>query len=247
MKLSNAPWSAFFCAMPVGIAGKWRLHMQPWELLGSVTLPGGDSLILRRRGEEFSLQFANFELMNSRQHDSEEQLATLGLAARGTLAGAHVLVGGLGMGYTLRAALDTLPADARVTVSELVPEVVDWNRDYLGHLAGEPLADPRVSVAIGDVADLLRRSRRAFDAVLIDIDNGPEADTHDDNNWLYSSAGLAATKASLKPGGVLTVWSTYPSDEFTRRLRRAGFDVDLRHVRSRGRKGNRHIIWVAKA
>lgn len=220
--------------------------MKPWELIDSVTLADGDALILRRRGEEFSLQLANFELMNSRQHDSEEQLATLGMDARGALAGAHVLVGGLGMGYTLRAALDRLPLNAQVTVSELVPEVVDWNRDHMGHLAGEPLNDSRVSVDIGDVADLLRKTKAVFDVVLIDIDNGPEAGTHDDNNWLYSSAGLAATKAALKPGGVLTVWATYPSEEFTRRLRRTGFDVDVKHVRSRGKKGNRHVIWVAK-
>ncbi len=221
--------------------------MQPWELLGTVTLRDGDELTLRRRGEEFSLQLANFELMNSRQHDSEEQLATLAMDARASLAGAHVLVGGLGMGYTLRAALDRLPADGCVTVAELVPEVVDWNREHMGHLAGHPLEDSRVSVAIGDVADLLRKSRATFDVVLIDIDNGPEGSTHDDNNWLYSLAGLAATKAALKPGGVLTVWSTYESDEFTRRLKRTGFTAEVKRIRSRGRKGNRHVIWVAKA
>jgi len=221
--------------------------MQPWELLGTVTLPDGDELTLRRRGEEYSLQLANFELMNSRQHDSEEQLATLALDARASLAGTHVLVGGLGMGYTLRAALDRLPADARVTVAELVPEVVDWNREHMGHLAGHPLDDSRVSVAIGDVADLLRKSQRVFDFVLIDIDNGPEGSTHDDNNWLYSLAGLEATKAALKPGGVLSVWSTYESDEFTRRLKRTGFTSEVKRIRSRGRKGNRHVIWLAQA
>lgn len=221
--------------------------MQPWELLGTVTLPDGDELTLRRRGEEYSLQLANFELMNSRQHDSEEQLATLALDARASLAGTHVLVGGLGMGYTLRAALDRLPVDARVTVAELVPEVVDWNREHMGHLAGHPLDDSRVSVAIGDVADLLRKSQRVFDFVLIDIDNGPEGSTHDDNNWLYSLAGLEATKAALKPGGVLSVWSTYESDEFTRRLKRTGFTSEVKRIRSRGRKGNRHVIWLAQA
>lgn len=221
--------------------------MQPWELLGTVTLPDGDELTLRRRGEEYSLQLANFELMNSRQHDSEEQLATLALDARASLAGTHVLVGGLGMGYTLRAALDRLPADARVTVAELVPEVVDWNREHMGHLAGHPLDDSRVSVAIGDVADLLRKSQRVFDFVLIDIDNGPEGSTHDDNNWLYSLAGLEATKAALKPGGILSVWSTYESDEFTRRLKRTGFTSEVKRIRSRGRKGNRHVIWLAQA
>lgn len=204
-------------------------------------------MTLRRRGDEFSLSVENFELMNSRQYGSEEQLAELSLAARGRLAGAKVLVAGLGLGFTARAALDRLPADARLTVAELVPKVVEWNREHLGHLAENPLEDPRVKVSVGDVAALLRRSRDAFDAVMLDIDNGPEGTTHDDNDWIYGEAGLAAAKTALARGGVFAVWSAFHSEPFTKRLKRAGFDVDVKFVRSRGKKGNRHVIWVARA
>ena len=204
-------------------------------------------MTLQRRGEEYSLRVENFELMNSRQHDSEERLAEFAIAAADRLSGASVLVGGLGMGFTVRAALDRLPADARVTVAELVPEVVQWNRDFLGHLAGRPLDDPRVRVEVGDVADVLRRAKGAYDVVVVDTDNGPEGTSHDDNDWLYSDAGLAVTKAALRRGGVFGVWSAFHSEPFTKRLRRAGFTVDVKFVRSRGKKGNRHVIWVAKA
>ena len=204
-------------------------------------------MTLQRRGEEYSLRVENFELMNSRQHDSEERLAEFAIDAADRLSGASVLVGGLGMGFTVRAALDRLPADARVTVAELVPEVVQWNRDFLGHLSGRPLDDPRVRVEVGDVADVLRRAKGAYDVVVVDTDNGPEGTSHDDNDWLYSDAGLAVTKAALRRGGVFGVWSAFHSEPFTKRLRRAGFAVDVKFVRSRGKKGNRHVIWVAKA
>ena len=204
-------------------------------------------MTLQRRGEEYSLRVENFELMNSRQHDSEERLAEFAIDAAGRTSGASVLVGGLGMGFTVRAALDRLPADARVTVAELVPEVVQWNRDFLGHLAGRPLDDPRVRVEVGDVAAVLRRARDAYDVVVVDTDNGPEGTSHEGNDWLYSDAGLAVTKAALRRGGVFGVWSAFHSEPFTKRLRRAGFTVDVKFVRSRGKKGNRHVIWVAKA
>ncbi len=209
-------------------------------------MPNGESLTLNRRGEEYSLRVSNLELMNSRQHGSEEQLAALALGALPTLAGARVLIGGLGMGFTLRAALDALPNDAQVTVAELVPEVVAWHADHLGRLAGEPLDDPRVSVKVADVAELLRARREPFDAILLDTDNGPEGTTQDGNEWLYSASGLAAAKGALRPGGVLAVWSVFSSEAFSRRLKRAGFEVDVRHVRSRGKKGNRHVIWIGR-
>lgn len=223
--------------------------MIPWELIDSATIDGGDALTLHKRGAEFSMRVANLELMNSRQHGSEEQLATLAVNACGTLtraSGTTVLVGGLGMGFTLRAVLDRLPADARVTVAELVPQVVEWNRIHLGELAGDPLTDRRVRVTVNDVALLLRGAKADFDIVLLDTDNGPEGTTKSDNAWLYGGAGLKATNAALKPGGVLAVWSAFPSPAFTERLRRAGFEVDVSHVRSRGKKGNRHVIWVAR-
>ena len=224
-----------------------RLTLIPWEPLGAAVVPGGDKMTLQRRGGEYSLRVENFELMNSRQHDSEERLAEFALAARGSLAAAHVLVGGLGMGFTVRAALDLLPGDARVSVAELVPEVVEWNREHLGHLAGRPLDDPRVGVVVDDVAAVLRRAKGAFDVVVVDTDNGPEGTSHDDNDWLYSDAGLAATKRALKRGGVFGVWSAFHSEPFTKRLRKAGFAVEVKFVRSRGKKGNRHVIWVAEA
>ncbi|HZJ08916.1 MAG TPA: hypothetical protein VFD39_04420 [Trueperaceae bacterium] len=220
--------------------------MNKWEQLDTATLANGDVMTLHRRGDEYSLRVANFDLMNSRQHGSEERLAELAVAKAGDLAGAAVLVGGLGMGFTLRAALDLLPADARVTVAELVPQVVEWNRTYLSDLAAAPLADPRVSVSVGDVATPLRAANARFDIVLLDTDNGPEGTTQDGNEWLYGPAGLGTIRASLKPGGVLAVWSVFPSDPFTKRLMKAGFDVEVRNVRSRGKKGNRHVIWVAR-
>lgn len=215
-----------------------------WELLDATVLPDGDAMSLHRRGEEFSLRVVGFELMNSRQHGSEERLAALGLSALHGVSEPRVLIGGLGMGFTLRSALDLLPAAARVTVAELVPAVVEWNRSYLAHLAGEPLADPRVSVVVTDVADLLRRSRAAFDVVLLDTDNGPEGTTQDGNDWLYSTAGLNTIKSALSPGGVVAVWSMFHSDAFTKRLLKSGFEAEAHFVRSRGTKGNRHVIWV---
>lgn len=226
--------------------------MNRWEDLGTATLADGDVMTLHRRGTagagrlpEYSLRVASVELMNSRQHGSEEQLAALALARLKRLDNVTVLVGGLGMGFTLRAALDLLPASARVTVAELVPEVVAWHGEHLGALAGHPLNDERVTVSVGDVAELLRSSKTAYDVVLLDTDNGPEGTTQEGNERLYDAAGLAAIRATLVPGGVLAVWSVFPSEPFTRRLRKAGFAVEVKHVRSRGSKGNRHVIWVA--
>jgi spermidine synthase len=150
------------------------------------------------------------------------------------------------MGFTLRAVLDLLPHDARVTVAELVPQVVEWNRSHLGSLAGDPLQDSRVRVIVGDVAASLRAARAAFDVVLLDTDNGPEGTTQEENEWLYGAVGLAAIRGALRPGGVLAVWSVFPSEPFTKRLGQAGFEVEVKYVRSRGKKGNRHVIWVAR-
>ena len=200
---------------------------------------------LHRRGDEFSLRVAGLELMNSRQHGSEEALAALALAELARPA-QHVLIGGLGMGFTLRAALDALPATARVSVAELVPQVAEWNRGPLAHLAGRPLADGRVKLAVADVADLLARATRAYDAVLLDTDNGPEGTTHEGNERLYSPAGLRAAHGALTPGGVLAVWSAFQSPAFARRLVAAGFAVSEKNVRSRGKKGVRHVVWLAR-
>ncbi len=220
--------------------------MIPWEHLGDAAIPGTpDKLSLHRRDGEFSLRLARVELMNSRMHGSEEELASLAIEALPTAR--NVLVGGLGMGFTLRAALDLLPESARLVVAELIPEVVDWNERFLGDLAGQPLADPRVSVHVADVNDVISRSAETFDLILLDTDNGPEGTVTEDNEQLYSDAGLQRTLASLKPAGILAVWSAFDSPRFTNRLKRAGFRVEKRNTRARkGKsKAGRHVIWLA--
>ncbi len=224
--------------------------MIPWVPLARAPIPGTQQdLCLYRRGEqlEFSIQISGYvsELMNSRVHASEDALAELGCATIVGRPAPRVLVGGLGMGFTLAAALKVLGPDSVVTVAELVPEVVEWNRGPLGECAAFPLHDPRTQVHVGDVAELLRQGHGAYDAVLLDVDNGPEGMTHHGNNWLYSPPGLAAAQQTLRPGGVLAVWSATPDDRFTRRLRQAGFRVDVRTVRARPGKGARHTIWLA--
>ena len=220
--------------------------MIPWELVGSARVPGGgDALRLYRRGAEFSLRLANIELMNSRGHGSEGALARLACEKLGDREAAKVLVGGLGMGFTLRAVLDALGPDSKVTVAELVPEVLEWNRGALGGLNNHPVRDKRVTVVEGDVAGLLGGGS-SFHAILLDVDNGPEGLTQENNAWLYSVSGLAAASASLKSGGVLAVWSVHPSPAFTRRLDGAGFSVTEERVRAHGKRGARHTIWLAK-
>jgi spermidine synthase len=185
-------------------------------------------------------------LMSSRMHGSEQALASLALR-RMQVPDACVLVGGLGMGFTLRATLDLLPEDATVVVAELVPAVVEWNRGALGTLAGHPLRDARVRVDIGDVADTLQSSPGGFDAVLLDVDNGPDAFTATMNARLYNDQGLAAARDALKPGGVLAVWSAWEDRRFEQRLRYAGFIVDIERVRGRLKRGGpKHTIFLAR-
>jgi spermidine synthase len=185
-------------------------------------------------------------LMSSRMHGSEQALAALAFR-RMRAPGACVLVGGLGMGFTLRAALDLLPGDATVVVAELVPALVEWNRGPLGSLAGNPLRDTRVRVEIGDVADTLQSNPGRFDAVLLDVDNGPDAFTATTNARLYNDHGLAAARAALKPDGVLAVWSAWEDRKFEQRLRYAGFTVHVERVRGRLKKGGpKHTIFIAK-
>jgi len=222
--------------------------MIPWVLLGEARVAaGGHTLSLHQRDREFSIRLAGRgELMNSRSHGSEEALAELACDRLAGRADCHVLIGGLGMGFTLAAALRRLPAGARLTVAELVPQVVAWNRGPLGELAGHPLADPRVTVREGDVADLIETGRGAYDGILLDVDNGPEGFTQADNEWLYGSDGLSATHAALRAGGVLGVWSAGHAPVFTGRLLKAGFDVAEMPVRARGTRGARHMIWLAQ-
>lgn len=217
--------------------------------IGSATIPGkGTQLRLLQRNDEFSIKIAGKtgELMNSRVHGSEDALATLACERIADQPEPHVLIGGLGMGFTLAAALSSLDESATVTVAELVPEVETWNRGPLGNAAGNPLNDPRSRVHVGDVAELLKRGDGTYDAILLDVDNGPEGLTRKENNWLYRPEGIAAAQRALKPEGVLAYWSAGQEPAFTERLRRAGFSVEPVTVRAlRPGKGARHVIWLA--
>lgn len=185
------------------------------------------------------------ELMNSRLSGSEEALATLVCENLAGLPRPHVLIGGLGMGFTLRAALAHLGQGAEVTVAELVPAVIAWARGPLAHIFAESLDDPRVRVAEADVADLIGAAPGRYDAILLDVDNGPDGLSRSTNDRLYDRGGLAKAKAALRPGGALAIWSSAPSPAFTRRLRSAGFGVSEIPVRARGDRGARHTIWIA--
>lgn len=220
--------------------------MKPLELLGRARTPDGSALTLTRRDREFIILASGKPLMSSHMHGSEQALATL---ACGRLRTGQpcVLVGGLGMGFTLRATLDLLPPDATVVVSELVPAVVEWNRGPLGPLAEHPLEDRRVQIEVRDVAETVRSSRARFDAILLDVDNGPDAFTSTGNAGLYGDAGLAAARAALRSGGVLAVWSAWEDRKFEQRLRYNGFTVDVQRVRGRLKKGGpHHTIFLGR-
>ncbi len=222
--------------------------MKPWELLGRTRAPDGAELALTLRSGEYVILANGKSLMSSRMHGSEEALATFACARIRGREAPRVLIGGLGMGFTLRATLDLLPRDAAVIVAELLPAVVEWNRGPLGPLAGHPLTDRRVRVEPGDVAVTLRSSVTAFDAILLDVDNGPAAFATSGNAGLYNDAGLAAARAALRDGGVLAVWSARDDRRFEQRLRYAGFRVEVERVRGRLKKGGpRHTIFVGVA
>ena len=221
--------------------------MIPWEKLDTALVPGTDGeLRLMRRGTEFSIMLGSNELMNSRLSGSEAALATLAAKKIEAVNNPHLLIGGLGMGFTLRAALAVLGAEARIVVAELVPAVVAWARGPMAAIFGDSLSDPRVSIWEMDVTEIIRSHHSNFDAILLDVDNGPEGLTRQANDGLYSSTGLRAAHTALRPGGVLAVWSSGPSPPFTKRLREAGFSVNEVAVRATGRGGGaRHIIWIA--
>jgi spermidine synthase len=222
--------------------------VKPWDLLDKTRTPSGELLALSRRGDEFMIIADGKALMSSRMHASEEALAPLGCDHARALAKPCVLVAGLGMGFTLRATLDLLPRGAVVVVSELLPDLVEWNRGPLGPLAGHPLDDPRVVIEVGDVADTLRVCRARFDAVLLDVDNGPRAFTQPNNGRLYTKGGLGSAYAALRPGGMLAVWSAAEDSAFERRMRQAGFAVSTQSVRGRLRKGApQHTIFLGRA
>ena len=219
--------------------------MIPWTLLDTAQIPGGQgTLRLKRRGAEFSIMLGDNELMNSRLSGSEQALATLSCERIRSRPDPHVLIGGLGMGFTLRAALGALGAGARVVVAELVPAVVAWARGPMAELYGTSLADPRVAIEETDVSRVIKAARQNLDAILLDVNNGPDGLTRNSNDALYNRSGLIAARAALRPGGVLAVWSSGPDEAFTERLRAAGFwrqrDQDARQRQAR-RRPARHL------
>jgi spermidine synthase len=221
--------------------------MIPWLQIDTARVPGADvELRLMRRGADFSMMLGPNELMNSRLSGSEEALATLACRRIEAVKRPNLLIGGLGMGFTLRAALAVLGTDARITVAELVPAVIAWARGPMASIFAESLNDPRASILNTDVIEVIRSHPSAFDAILLDVDNGPEGLIRKANDALYDLKGLKAIRRALRPGGVLAVWSSGPNPAFSKRLRDAGFDVNEVAVRATAkRSGARHVIWFA--
>ena len=221
--------------------------MIPWLQLDTVSVPGADvQLRLMQRGAEFSMRLGPNELMSSRLSGSEEALATLACRRIEAVKSPHILIGGLGMGFTLRAALAVLGSDARIMVAELVPAVIAWARGPMADIFGDSLDDPRASIREADVVNVIASYDSAFDAILLDVDNGPEGLIRKANDALYDLKGLNAIRRALRPGGVLAVWSSGPNPLFSKRLRAAGFDVNEVAVRATTkRSGSRHVIWFA--
>ncbi len=216
------------------------------ELLGTADLPDGGQLRLLRHGRDFSIMLGSNELMNSRMSGSEEALATLACARLPTPHAPHLLIGGLGMGFTLRTALATLGPDARITVVELLPDVIAWARGPMAELFGGCLDDRRVTLIEDDVRHVIAPARAEYDAILLDVDNGPDGLTQAANGGLYSAAGLRAARAALVADGVLAIWSAAPDAGFVGKLERTGFAVEEEVVRAHGGRGARHVIWLAR-
>jgi spermidine synthase len=220
-----------------------------FTVLGTAPIPNQQGeLRLLSRNNEFTIKIAGVpgDLMNSRMHASEDALATLACERIKSIIEPQVLIGGLGMGFTLRAALDALNDKATVTVAELISEVVQWNKGDLGTLTNHPVNDPRTKIHVGDVGEVLRNATAQFDAILLDVDNGPEGHTSEDNGWIYTPAGLKSAKSALRPGGIVAYWSAGVDSAFTTRLRKAGFTTKpvTVHAHTNG-KGARHVIWLA--
>ena len=223
--------------------------MIPWILLGTAHIPNnGGELKLTQRENDFSIHLKGVrgELMNSRDHCSELALAELGCAHIRGKENTRVLVGGLGMGFTLAAALKATSTSSQVVVAELVPEVIEWNKGALGECAGRPLDDNRVLVHLGDVAELFKSRQATYDAVLLDVDNGPEGFTQACNNNLYSIESLQAIRETLQAGGVLAIWSAWHDEKFTQQLKKAGFKVTVQTIRAHKGKGSRYTVYLAR-
>ncbi|MBP6696425.1 MAG: hypothetical protein KA175_02330 [Flavobacteriales bacterium] len=228
--------------------GDLPMRMRVNKLLDTAQIPdNGGELRFYQRGDEYSIEVVGIsgELMTTAIHGSEDALAELALRRLKQPLTARVLIGGLGMGFTLAAALKHTGPKAQIVVAELVPEVVKWNQGPLGARAGDPMRDPRAVVRVSDVLELIRKEKAGYDAILLDTDNGPEGLTQPANNRLYSHRGLHAAFAALRPHGVLAVWSTHPDAPFTKRLGMAGFKVEEVAVHAHGTKGTRHHLWFA--
>lgn len=221
--------------------------MSKETLLEYADIPGSDRVLKLYQGKDNCtiVMSGKGELMSTRKHASEDALGTLPCQMLADVDAASVLIGGLGMGFTLAAVLDATGANSRVVVAELVPDVVEWNKDLLGSYSGYPLNDPRTTVYHGDVGDLLRDTEQHYDVIALDVDNGPEGLSSDDNNWLYSPEGIGCASASLNPGGVLAYWAATRDAGFTKRLRDQGLQVSVRSVYAHGTKGTKHTIWLA--
>lgn len=221
--------------------------MIPWKYLDRAAVPGGNTVLhLYQRDQTFSMRVDGIELMNSHAYASEDAFSMFGCARIEGRSAPRVLIGGLGMGFSLRSALDRLPSNAEVVVAELVPEVARWNRDFFGHLAGHPLRDRRVTLREADVGHVLRDDHQKFDLIMLDVDNGPEGLTRRSNDWLYSRPGLETAREALRPRGVVGYWSSGPDQGFVRRLKQAGFDVQEHSLRAgKGQSGARHTVWLA--
>ena len=228
---------------------KFVIRMNCWQRVDKTDVPDTQSTMeLYQWGDrdEYAIHVDGRQLMSNQVHGSEDALAEMACERLGARENARVLVGGLGMGFTLAAVLRTVSGTTQVVVAEVVPAIVEWNRGPSGAASGHPLEDARAAVFVGDVADAFRDQQQTWDAILLDVDNGPTGLTRATNNWLYGWEGLAAAHRALRPGGVLGVWSAADDRTFTRRLQRAGFSVDPVPVRSRGRKGGRrHMVWMA--
>jgi spermidine synthase len=224
--------------------------MKRFVLLGTAVIPNdGGALNLFAYGDDFVIKLEGGkggQLMNTRTHGSEDALAEIPCRKIASRAGARVLIGGLGMGFTLASALRNLRGDAQVEVAELVPGVIEWNRGPLGDKAGRPIEDPRAKVLNVDVAELLKAEPAGYDAIMLDVDNGPEGLTHSANTWLYSLDGLSACARALRPQGLLAVWSASADRQFSQRLARAGFKAEEVQVYAHGNRGARHTIWICQ-
>jgi len=223
--------------------------MKRFVLIDTAEIPGGGALCLFEYGDDFVIKIQGGngnQLMNTRMHGSEDALAEIPCKRVASRPQPRVLIGGLGMGFTLASALKHLGNDAEVHVAELVPGVIEWNRGPLGEKAGLPIDDPRTRLLNHDVADVLKQEQQGFDAIMLDVDNGPEGLTQKRNSWLYSSSGLETCAKALRPNGWLAVWSASADQAFSQKLAKAGFIAEEVQVFAHGNRGTRHTIWIAE-